>query len=112
ELAGLAGAMFAVHADVFPFDRERAVVADLVKRADDLLEIDAAATWRAEVPAAARVAEVEVAGQDAGAAVERDDRVLDVDVIDAIRKLADELDRINSLPQQMTGVEVEAELFA
>ena len=50
--------------------------------------------------------------QDAAAAVERDDRVLDVDVVDAVGELADELDRIDALPQQMARVEVEAELLA
>ena len=71
---------------------------DVVQGADDLFEVHAAAARAAEVPAAARIAEVEVAGQNAAAAVERDDRVLHVDVIDAVGERADELDRIDSLP--------------
>ena len=98
--------------DVFPLDRQRPVVVDLVERADDLLEVDAAAPRRAKLPAAARIAKLQMARQDAAAAVERHDRVLDVHVIDAIGKRANELDRIDPLPQQMAGIEVEAELLA
>ena len=58
ELARFFRAVFAVHAAIFPFDGERAVVADFVERADDLFEVHAAATRRAEVPAAAQVAEI------------------------------------------------------
>ena len=39
ELARLAGAALALHAAVFPLDRQRAGVADVVQRADDALEI-------------------------------------------------------------------------
>ena len=87
-------------------------VADLVQRADDLLEIDAAAARRAEFPAAARIAKLQMAAQNAAAAVERDDRVLDVDVINAVGKRPQEFDRIDPLPEQMAGIEIEAELFA
>src|SRR4051794_16966935 len=110
EGAGFAGAEFAVHAAVFPFDGERPLIADAVELADDLLEVDAAASGAAEIPAAAVIAEVEMAGEDASAAVERDDGVLHVHVIDAIRKGAKEFDRVDALPVQVTGVEVEAEL--
>ena len=67
---------------------------------------------RAEVPAAARIAEVQVAGQDAAAPVERDDGVLHVDVINPLREGADEFHRIDPLPEQVAGIEVEAELLA
>src|SRR5207253_10286157 len=56
ELAGVLGAKVAVHAAVLPFDGERAIVADLVERADDGFPVDAAVARRAEIPAAARVA--------------------------------------------------------
>ena len=65
ELAGLLGARLAVHAGVFPFDRQRPVVLDLVERADDFFEVHAAAPRRAEIPAAARIAKRQVAAQDA-----------------------------------------------
>jgi hypothetical protein len=48
--------VIAVHLPVFPFDRERAGVAQVVERADDLLELDAAAAEAAEIPRAPRVA--------------------------------------------------------
>lgn len=44
--------MFAVHAAVFPLDREWAVVADGIESADDLLETDGPATDAAEIPTA------------------------------------------------------------
>ena len=53
-----------------------------------------------------------MAAEDAAAAVERDDRVLDVDVVDAVGEFADELDRVDALPDAVAGVEVEAELLA
>src|SRR6185436_15910360 len=58
ELARLARAVFAVHAGVFPLDRERALVINAVQRADDALEVDVAAADGTEVPPAAVVAEV------------------------------------------------------
>src|SRR5688572_3791355 len=112
ELAGLAGAKFALHAAVFPFDRERSLVVNLVECPDDLLKIDRASPRAAEVPAAARIAEVDVAGQNSRAAVKRDDRVLDVHVVDAVGERPDELDRIDPLPMEVAGVEVEAEFLA
>ena len=53
KLAGLLRAVETVHAHVFPLDRQRALVADLVQRADDLLEVHPAVAQRTEVPAAA-----------------------------------------------------------
>src|SRR5690606_3782791 len=55
ELARLAGAMLAFHAAVFPLNRQRAIVLDDVERPDDLFEVHAAATGRAEVPTATRI---------------------------------------------------------
>ncbi len=52
-----------------------------------------------------------MAGQDAGATVEGDDAVLHVDVEDPIGEPANELDRIDALPEQVAGVEIEAELL-
>ena len=50
--------------------------------------------------------------KDAAAAVERHDRVLHVDVVDAVGERADELDRIDALPDQVARIEIEAELLA
>src|SRR5690606_39734462 len=65
----LGRAVHAVHAAVFPFDRQRPAVADVVQGDDDLLEVDVATTDAAEVPVAARVAERGVAAEHAGGAV-------------------------------------------
>jgi len=112
EGAGFAGAKFAVHAAVFPFDGEGALVADAVQLADDLFEVDAAAAGAAEIPPATIVAEVEVAGENAGAAVERDDGVFDVHVIDAVGEGPQEFDGVDALPVEMAGVEIEAKFGA
>src|SRR5690606_35564586 len=42
EGGGLGGAMLAVHAGVFPFDAERALVVHIVQGNDDLLKVDVA----------------------------------------------------------------------
>ena len=73
-------------------------------------KFDAAAAQRTEIPAAARIAEVQVAGQDPAVAVERHDGVLHVDVEDPVGELADESGRIDPLPDQVAGIEIEAEL--
>ena len=74
------------------------------------LPVDAAMTRTAELPAATRIAAGQVAVQYTRPAIERQHRVLDVDVIDAIAEAADELDRVNALPVQVTRIEREAEL--
>src|SRR3954452_7966806 len=71
----------AVHARVLPLDRERALVADPVQRAQERLEVDVAVAGGDEVPAALVLAEVQVAAEDRAAPVEALDRVLDVDVV-------------------------------
>lgn len=112
HLARLAGAVFAVHAAIFPFDRKRAGVTGGVQSADDFLEVDTSPAGRAKIPAAARVAEVEMTRQNAAAAIERNDGVFHMDVVHPVGKLADELDGVDSLPNQVAGIEVEAELLA
>ena len=54
------GAPVAVHAGVLPLDRERALVADPVQGAEELLEVDVAVAGGDEVPAAGVLAEVQV----------------------------------------------------
>src|SRR5437868_3513279 len=53
-----------------------------------------------------------MATEDAGAAIEQRDGVFYVDVINAVGERADEFDRIDTLPNQVARIEVEAELFA
>ncbi len=112
ELGRFRRAAFPLHPGVFPFDRQRAVVVDFIESSNDRLEIDLTSTGAAEVPTAARIAKVEMTGQNSAAAIERCRGVLNVNVINAIRKLPNELDRIDHLPVQVAGVKVEAELLA
>src|SRR5262245_51615729 len=65
ELTRLTRARFPVHAAVFPFDRQRTAVADLVERADDLLEVYAATARRAKIPTATRIAKRQMAAENA-----------------------------------------------
>src|SRR5579871_3249680 len=65
ELDRFFRAVFPIHARIFPLNRERAVVADPVKDADDRFEVHVAAPNRDEVPAAPRITKVEVRSEDA-----------------------------------------------
>src|SRR5215204_3060184 len=108
----LPGPVHPVHAGVLPLHGERAVVADAVQRPDDLLEVHPAPAHRAEVPAAAVVAEGEVRRQDAALAVEGPLGVLHVGVVDPVRKPVYEPRGVHELPVQVARVEVEAEGLA
>ena len=57
--------MLAIHAGILPFNGERAVIADAIKRPDDLFEIDASPPERAEIPETILVTEVQMAAEDA-----------------------------------------------
>ncbi|MEY3457392.1 MAG: hypothetical protein RL215_549 [Planctomycetota bacterium] len=104
--------MFAIHATVFPFDGEWSGVLGGIECADDLFEADTTASDAAEVPAAAGVTEGEVAAQDSGASVEGDGSIFHVDMVDAIGEGANEFDGVDALPDEVAGVEIEAELLA
>ncbi len=114
ELAGFCGTGFAIHPRVFPFNRQRHVerVLGSVQSADDLFEIDFSPTDRTEVPATTSVAERQMARQDSAPTVEIPLSILHVYMVDAVWELADEVDWVYTLPNQMRRVEVEAELWA
>src|SRR4051794_32364909 len=57
QFQGFGGAALTLHPAVFPFHRERPLIADLVERANNLLEVDAAAPRRNEIPAAPTISE-------------------------------------------------------
>src|SRR5262245_6755684 len=80
--AGFGRAELAIQAAVLPLDRERAVVADTRKRAEDRPPLDPAMAGRDEVPAASRVAEVEVRAKDAGSAVQVTPALLHMHMVD------------------------------
>ncbi len=70
ELACLASSELTVHTRVFPFNRKRTFVADVVQGSNDLFEVHSTSPRAAEVPAATSVAKVQVAGDDARLAVQ------------------------------------------
>src|SRR4051794_26635941 len=110
ERARLARTGLAVHADVLPLDRERAVVACRVEVPDDLFELDLAAADRAELPEALRVAERQVAAEHAGWTRHvGPPHVLHVDVIDAIGETIDEGEVVHPLIAEVARIVVEAE---
>src|SRR4051812_16129644 len=65
ELHRLACTVLAIHHRVFPLDRERTRVTAMVQRAHDALEVDAAVSWRSEIPEASFAAEVAVSAEHA-----------------------------------------------
>src|ERR1700722_9502950 len=82
EAERLRGATLPVHAAVFPLDRQRPAVSDLVERPKELLEAAVSAPGRDEVPAAGTVAERKVRAENRAAAIEPTLCVLDVHVLD------------------------------
>ena len=112
EASGVRRAPVAVHAGVLPLDRERALVADPVERAEELLEVDVAVAGRDEVPAARVIAEAEVRAEDRAASVEPFARVLHVHVVDAVGELEHERSRVEQLVGEVARVEVDAEALA
>src|SRR5690606_41051316 len=81
----------------------------IFQRTEDLLERHAAAPRRDEVPPAPVIAEGQVRRQNPVPSVQDAHRLFDVDVIDAVRELVNELDRVQHLPVEVAGVEVDAE---
>src|SRR5690606_11179053 len=110
EFQGLGGALEAVHAGVLPFDGDRSAVADGVEGAEAVLPGDVAAAGGDEVPAAPQVGPRKVGREAPAAAVAGADLgVLAVDVVDAVAEVEQEADRVEVLPDEVGGVEVEAE---
>ena len=69
-------------------------------------EMAANAATLIESEGAARIAEVQVAGENSVVAVQRDNRIFHVYVVDPVGELADEPGRVHALPDQMTGIEI------
>ena len=88
------------------------MVFGLIQSANDLFKIHTATAWAPEIPTASRIAEVDVTRQNTALSVQRRDRILYMHVVDAIWESANELDWINSLPNQVARIEVETEFFA
>src|SRR5262249_4908726 len=108
--ARLGRAVFAVHARIFPFDAQRALIADVVEGDDDVFEFDIAVAERAEIPEAARIGKGDVAAEDTdGAVAVAPPDVLHVDVVDALAEGSDEFDVIDALIAKVGWIVVEAE---
>ncbi len=89
EFAGLDSPELAIHSGIFPLHGERALITDRIEFADNILEIDLPPSETAEIPAPARLVEIEVAGQNARAAIQGDNGIFPVHVEDSVRKLPD-----------------------
>jgi len=91
EGAAFRRAVNAIHSAIFPFDRERAAIADVVQRDDDVFKFNVAVAERAEIPEAARVGEIRVAAEHADRAVTvSPPNVFHVRVENAVAEFADE----------------------
>src|SRR5258708_2085539 len=111
ERAGLRGAVLAVHAAVFPFDGERALIVDVIERPDDLLEVDGAVPQGSEIPVPFGIAKVGMAPKhpcslERGGPID----VLHMDVVNAVAKLIDEPNIVYTLVAQVAWIVVEPEL--
>ena len=91
-------------------DAERAAIADVVQRHNDVLETNIAMADRAEIPVPARVREIGVPAEDAYRAITVPPPcVLHVRVENARAEFADELDVIDALVAEVARVVVEPE---
>src|SRR5579871_3981435 len=72
ELACLLRAEVAIHAGIFPLDRQRPLVADVIESTNNRFPVDTTAAGRAWLPAAPRIAVGQIRTQQARPAIERD----------------------------------------
>src|SRR5512138_1630235 len=70
HLQRFGGAPLTVHAAIFPFDGQRAIVAEAVQGSDQAIPLHITMSWRNKVPPAAMIAKVKMAAQDAVSAVQ------------------------------------------
>ena len=57
------------------------------------------------------VSKIQMTGKNPALAIQCSNRIFDMDVIDSIRKLSNEFDRIDSLPDQVTRIEVKTKFW-
>ncbi|MEY2640910.1 MAG: hypothetical protein RL150_303 [Candidatus Parcubacteria bacterium] len=110
ECRRFGGTELTIHPTVFPLDRQRPFVADVVQRTDDALKVDPAAPNGLEVPEALAVVEVDVTTEHSGISrhIGPPD-VLHVDVVDAVGEAVDEFDVVDTLVGEMARIIVEPE---
>ena len=85
-------AELSIHAGVFPLDRQRAVIANVVQSSNDLFEVDRTTARRSEIPTATVIPEIDVACQNTTPSIERGNGIFDVNVVDPVWKCSDKLD--------------------
>jgi hypothetical protein len=90
--------MKAIHSTIFPFDRKRTLIADVVEGYDNLFEVYVASTDRPKVPKASRVGECCVPPEYPNGTISMTPpSILHVDMIDPVSKVSDELHVVYSL---------------
>jgi hypothetical protein len=103
-------AMHAIHPDVFPFDRERAPIPDVVQSDDDILKPDITVADRSKIPVPPMIAKTGVTTEytDFPGAV-TPPNILHMRVIDSAFEFAQKPYVINALVAEMGRVVVESE---
>ena len=105
--AGLGGAVHAIHANVFPLDRERPAITDIVERNDDLFELNVAVPDGPKIPIAAMITEIGVTAKDADISVAvPPPNVLHVSVVNAVLEVPEELYVVNALVSEVRRIVV------
>ena len=98
-------AMESVHPSILPLNGQRSRIGNVVQSDDDFLEIRIPAAYRTKLPETARVGEVRMATKDAHTSISvPPPRILHMDVEDPVREVTDELDVVNPLVAEVTGV--------
>src|SRR5215831_19440463 len=67
---------------------------------------------RAEVPATVWMAEIQVGAENPGPSVQLQGSILQVNMVDSIRKFTKKTDRIHHLPEEVAGVKVKSKSLA
>ena len=102
--------MFAVHRTVFPFNRQRSLITDIVQSTDNLFETDPAASHTAEIPITAGIAK-------SGMTSEHTDLLRGITPInifhmymeDTVGEVINKIDIIDALITHMARVIIETE---
>ena len=102
--------MDTIHPDVFPFDRQRTTVGDIIQCDNDILKMDVAVPDRTEVPITPVITEIGVTSKyaDFARTVAPPD-VFHVSVEDPILELANESYVVDSLVTEMRRIVVKPE---
>src|ERR1700722_4029034 len=102
--------MDTVHSDVFPFDRQRAPVADVIEGDDDLFEADISMSDRTKIPVPPVISKIGVPGKyaDLACAMAPPD-IFHVCMVDTVAEIAQEFDVADSLIAKMRWIVIKTE---